>query len=364
MGTIRLILAFAVLAGHARVLDFEILSGDAAVRAFFVISGFYMSLILTGKYAGRSKTFFYSSRLLRLYPGYLAALALQAVLLLAWDLHPLTTKDTVLFAYTESGIVAVVHLFTNLLVFGQEALYWLGVDLHGGGFFWSEPDGHGLSAFTLTMLPQAWALSVEFCFYLLAPFFVMRRTLILLALMAASLAVRAAIYLHDPGYGEFMQRFLPSQLYLFIAGMLAHRFYRHIIKKVWISRAGLPMLGVLVACIFCFDFMGVYRDAAFIVILSVSMPAVFLISKENGLDRFMGRLSYPFYLLHFPLLTAYEYMAESYSPALLLLLICSCSVIMLLAIEYPVDRYRMRKYSRSWEAQPELVRLAPQVSDG
>lgn len=51
MGLIRILLAISVIASHSDALfGFNFVGGGLAVQAFFMISGFYMALILSGKY--------------------------------------------------------------------------------------------------------------------------------------------------------------------------------------------------------------------------------------------------------------------------------------------------------------------------
>jgi peptidoglycan/LPS O-acetylase OafA/YrhL len=71
MGCMRFLLAIAVVTEHIgpSAVSFALIPGPLAVEVFFAISGFYMSLILTGKYHDR--TTFYVNRFLRLYPTYL-----------------------------------------------------------------------------------------------------------------------------------------------------------------------------------------------------------------------------------------------------------------------------------------------------
>src|ERR1700681_3104577 len=71
MGWMRFLLAMAVVVEHINAVFGTmpgLLPGTLAVQVFFAISGFYMSLILTGKYRD-SKTFYFN-RFLRLYPAY------------------------------------------------------------------------------------------------------------------------------------------------------------------------------------------------------------------------------------------------------------------------------------------------------
>jgi peptidoglycan/LPS O-acetylase OafA/YrhL len=87
MGLIRVLLALAVVDFHAvrfasspHFLNLPWINGGVAVQSFFVISGFYMALILSGKYAGRGVFVFYRARFLRLYPAYwIVAIATYAL---------------------------------------------------------------------------------------------------------------------------------------------------------------------------------------------------------------------------------------------------------------------------------------------
>src|SRR5678816_3051036 len=81
LGLIRVLLAMAVLFGHLPILDVHIIGAALAVQAFFIVSGFYMALVLSGKYSGQAGLF-YSNRLLRLTPTYFVMCALYAVCLL------------------------------------------------------------------------------------------------------------------------------------------------------------------------------------------------------------------------------------------------------------------------------------------
>ena len=73
MGTIRLILATAVIIFHSSsIFGIQSVGGQIAVQAFYIISGFYMALILNEKYIGINNSYklFISNRFLRIYPIY------------------------------------------------------------------------------------------------------------------------------------------------------------------------------------------------------------------------------------------------------------------------------------------------------
>lgn len=78
MGSIRFLLALSVLIVHSSpILGVTILPGYLAVQVFYVISGFYMALIYCEKYSNTERPvfYFYSNRILRLYPLYLAVIS-------------------------------------------------------------------------------------------------------------------------------------------------------------------------------------------------------------------------------------------------------------------------------------------------
>ncbi|EPR37113.1 hypothetical protein dsx2_1056 [Desulfovibrio sp. X2] len=63
MGVLRLFLALSVVAGHAQstVFGYRGIPATYAVNCFFIISGFYMSMILNGKYRDVSPVLFYKA---------------------------------------------------------------------------------------------------------------------------------------------------------------------------------------------------------------------------------------------------------------------------------------------------------------
>src|SRR5262249_17209688 len=122
MGTLRLFLAFSVLAWNLRPHGFERLTamdGEIAIIAFFIISGFYRSRVISQKYSqlpnGRSR--FFINRFLRILPLYFVATIFQ---------HAVFSMDRVKTVFTSSLhyslLTHVTLTFVNLLELGQD--YW------------------------------------------------------------------------------------------------------------------------------------------------------------------------------------------------------------------------------------------------
>lgn len=126
MGLTRLLLALAVVVGHAGGLvglqdesgrTVVFVTGRVAVQSFYLISGFYMALILDRVYSGPRSTYtFWVSRYMRLAPLYL----LISVMTLA-----LATK---LDSYSDySAWVLAVAGFSNILLIGQDVFVFFGL---------------------------------------------------------------------------------------------------------------------------------------------------------------------------------------------------------------------------------------------
>ena len=248
-------------------------TGRLAVEAFFCISGFLSSTVPTTRYAGRPAAFL-ANRFLRIYPTYWACLAvgLAVVLLVpsSVDLHP-----SLLVPASARDWAA------NLAVFGltQET--------------------------TSRLLPAAWSLHTELWFYLVIGLVTAARPRLTLALLPLSLALSA--------YCAFW--YAPVSFYGTPVGN-ADAFF--IGSTVFLMRDRLkPSNPTLIAALgfFVFEalawgpFLGSQTVNEF---LGAPVAGVLLLGLWNSkLDEMLapmkriggtlGRLSYPLFLLHWPL---------------------------------------------------------------
>lgn len=120
MGLIRVALAFAVLFSHLPILSTNFMGGGLAVQAFFIVSGFYMSLVLGGKY--KDANLFYSNRLLRLMPSYFVVMGLAAIALFVFNASATASPDLFAAAFSNPA-TAVLMAFENIAIVGQEMLF-------------------------------------------------------------------------------------------------------------------------------------------------------------------------------------------------------------------------------------------------
>ena len=200
MGVLRVLLALFVVLDHFRSYSiFDFPGGVFAVKVFFIISGFYMTMILNNKYVGKgSYSLFLSNRFLRLYPIYWVVLGLTIgasfISYFAFNDWLRLTQYVVYHDTMNFGTLAFQG-FTNIFLFGQDLVMFLGMDATNGTMFFSSdftmtnPQFH-----TFLFVPQAWTIGMELLFYIVAPFLVRRKTKIILMFIVASLLLRSFIY--------------------------------------------------------------------------------------------------------------------------------------------------------------------------
>jgi peptidoglycan/LPS O-acetylase OafA/YrhL len=317
MGILRIYLALCVVAAHAGVplLPWPMHNSLEAVEIFFLISGFYMSLIST-KY--KTKLEFYTSRFLRIFVPYYVALGIVLVVTVIsgltfgnWlDLTPYLNYST-----NQNGLAGfIVAALSNLTVFFQDWVMFLKHDPGQALSFTTNFEASETPLYRYLLIRQAWTVSTELTFYLFVPFFARFKTrwLVLIALLSLGLRIYTYQVLslsRDP----FSYRFFPFELLLFIAGMIAHRVYSHTLAK-WPQvklQNLLQYLALAAALVFSFYLAqkvpgalrrsGVakqYTDLVSYIGWVTVIPFLYHLTRELKVDRFIGELSYPVYLIH------------------------------------------------------------------
>ena len=268
---LRVTLALLVVLGHAELLAgiawprFPFNLADAAVDCFFVVSGF----LIAGSYErSRGLAAFYTRRIFRLYPMYLAiVLAQTAIMLALLPGGPLSAP--------------------------REALRYLATNAVLANFLQYDIGGVLAGLRNPGINPSLWTLKIEIGFYLIVPLVhaAARRWgwRALLAIFAAS-AIYSAVMLHlgEPRWA----RQLPGQMQFFVLGMALHS-YRPKPPPVWAS--------ALIAAIFlaAWTFLSPLPDGMRPVIVAAFVYSIALGTPPVPLRR---DLSYSVYLLHGPLL--------------------------------------------------------------
>jgi peptidoglycan/LPS O-acetylase OafA/YrhL len=354
VGLIRLILALAVVLNHSKPIHgYFVIPSNAAVTLFFMISGFYMALVMTEKYTGPNRIRgFYSNRILRLYPMYLISVALM--LGVQSYLHHRTRGD-----YTSAwqGDYAMLPwsaklplLLPNIALVGSDIPWMFHYGRKSGWHFSLGPGSRDAPDAVRTgqylLIPPAWSIGFELWFYLLVPFLVVWRTRSLVVLALISLAVRLALEWNAPWSSYF---FFPANLCFFVWGMLAYRIYRSksYVKVATQRRVNLVFLVVAMAIIFrqCIPFYRNY-DWGLYLLLGVTLPCLFQASKHWTLDRWIGNLSYPIYLIHASVILFLTVGYRINNGSIAVLFSTIVALLFLIVVEQPLEHFRQRRATR------------------
>ncbi|MBN8969674.1 MAG: acyltransferase [Rhizobiales bacterium] len=294
MGLLRVFLALAVVAAHqpppTGLLRF--VGGQMAVEIFFVISGFYMQMVMaSGRYVTARD--FYISRALRIFPAYWL---IAGVVLLA--------SPGWLDRVTQLGLgPSVLLLLSNAILLLQDTTLFLSGN--GGTLsFTANVFADPLPLHWYLLVPVAWTLALELYFYMLVPLLAKRSDRFLITLIAITTIARIVTYLAGLNSDPWTYRFFPFEIALFLCGMLAQRFHA---RTDWQSfpREKLSRIGWICLAVFCLS--GPFRASRTAIFLlamawTFAIPYIFELTRRSRIDRIIGELSYPVYLVHVPLL--------------------------------------------------------------
>lgn len=346
MGCVRLLLAACVFASHAVSHHLVLVPGQVAVQAFFILSGFFMTLVLRETYGPGSTGLFLGNRLLRIFPLYLVVLAASFVALAWWDTGPFTGWREFRATLSAGPATLIAGLWTNLAILGQDLLFLFSVG-PGGSLALAPHCGPAEDAFRLLLVPQAWSLSTELFFYLLAPLLLRRPVRTRALWLGASLALRLGLHFWDPDCDLLARRFLPAELWLFLLGSLAHSAYVRLSGSALIARLGPPAFLTLCLAVLAYPHLPARLAwPGFLLLVAAASPAVFAWTRASRLDRFLAELSYPVYLVHFLVIACFEEVDPEYGLAPVVLATLLAALALRGLIEAPVDRWRRRRLGR------------------
>jgi peptidoglycan/LPS O-acetylase OafA/YrhL len=301
---LRAVAVLSVIGFHA--FPKSIAGGFIGVDVFFVISGYLISsLILSGlKNGSFSFLDFYARRARRIFP------ALTVVLMVVWGLGWLALDPTQ-FAALGKHIVAGAAFAANIVTYFEV------------GYF-------DVPASTKPLL-HLWSLGVEEQFYLIFPiliFLVWRHrsaTLILSVIAVASFALNVVTVRYSPSFAFFLPL---TRFWEFLAGtLLAYDS----VKFGWTARfeanarrdnaaSAIGMLMILVG-IFIISAEGYPGWWALLPVIGTAL--MIWAGQHAWINRkilanqklvYIGLISYPLYLWHWPLLVIGKTIVADYSP--------------------------------------------------
>ena len=372
MGLMRFMLALAVASGHASgffgTYIYPKVPGSHAVQIFYMISGFLIALILSGKYADtpQGNWIFYSNRAVKIYVPYLAILAVTTLVWLV--AYAVSRNAGPLGVFIKDGSTMslgawVFAIVTNLFLLGME---WGSMLIDRGGELLFSPYAieQPPNAIQFTIIIPAWTLSLELAFYLIAPFVLRRHVLLIAAIALASYTFRFQAYAHGYRSIALEYRFFPFELSLFLYGALSYRLYAFLKERdMFKPRLSLAMTAACaLTAISLPKYLSQHQHQMY-ALVGLLLPALFDFSTRHRWDRWLGDLSYPLYLVHWPVcavglafLDGSSTGPSSMNTVYAYLAVC-VSILLSMAINhflvYPVDKWRQRRAREAGAAAAE-----------
>jgi peptidoglycan/LPS O-acetylase OafA/YrhL len=346
MGALRFYLAFSVAFCHVGAIFPGVVLGPYAVQIFFIISGFLITMVLHEKYGLEDIGQFYRARALRIYVPYLAVWA--SALLLGWSLGAPFVDG---FLEAKDALASFYSFLTNVLILGQDWGLWLGYD--GQLFLTEQFYTSPVAVWRWQVIPPAWSVSLEIMFYLIAPYVVRRSVWTIAGILMVSLTARAILYHSGHSLDPWSYRFFPFELALFLSGALSYRWLRMLRSAEAIS---LRRAAAVTMVIFLLVGLSYWLSGSSWLIFPVyglvalGMPFLLKLNQHWTWDRYIGNLSYPVYLVHWPIQGLVETLAGglTFGTKVALSMVSTLAVAWVVHefVERPAERLRQARSSR------------------
>lgn len=269
--------------------------GFVGVDVFFVISGYLITTILIEDIEKKSFSIigFYERRARRILPALIFTLILMAFL--SWLLLPAPDVRNVF-----QQLVSNAFFISNF----HYTLTW--------GYFesWTLPP----------IFLNSWSLAIEEQFYLIIPLFLAlfqkHIRFIVVVIIFLSLASILSMNLLEETHQKANYYLLPSRFWELSSGALLAYFMKYKIglvskiRHVLPSWIGLLMLLLLISIFVIYNHEFPYPSNWTIPIVLISAAMILLIEQQSFVGKilsnhfivYIGKLSYPLYLLHFPII--------------------------------------------------------------
>jgi peptidoglycan/LPS O-acetylase OafA/YrhL len=363
MGMIRLLLALSVVISHSTaIFGFKLVGGPIAVQSFFMISGFYMALVINEKYFSPAIPFktsyqlFITNRFLKLYPVYwvvlLLTIGVSYYLYTSSHGNELARLGSyVKFSDQLHASTWAFLIFTNLTIFFQDLVLFLGLDTSAGYLYFtsnfktSNPVVH-----SFLFVPQAWSVGIELVFYILAPFIIRKGLKLIVPLVLVSFTARYILYINGFNFDPWTSRFLPLELGFFLLGAVAYYISKNL-KKIRMGFA-MPIISFITVVAFTAGYGFIENPLKiyiYYILFFLALPFVFKFTKNSKIDRFLGDLSYPVYISHLlVLLVLIQCRISSLYHLGLYLSVFSIlfSIVLQFLFIQPIEKYRQKRVGK------------------
>lgn len=361
MGTLRILLALAIVLNHTPAWVPIRLPSNLCVQMFFAISGFYMCFILTKKRSYRNPFKFWFNRFLRLYPSYIFIIVLTLVVSLAYiwtgkvEKYPYILFNNYIKYFGELSLTQIiVIIISQITMLFQDLFLFLGIDVANNSFFLIQNiHDPAINLWEFLLIPQGWSISLEISFYALCPFLIKLETKWLYLLILSSLAARGFLGYYGFSDDPFNYRCFPLEISNLLIGFIACKeLYlnlnntrdklKHNIKKI--------MIWNFVPISVISYFIGIETAIYLILVVcfACSIPFLFEKTKNMHYDREIGNLSYPIYINHclvIPIsIATLRFIGINESLVFIPVIVISIAMALMMVkyIEQPIEKFRQK----------------------
>lgn len=328
LGILRTILSLFVFSSHLPQVGLTFHIGVLAVTIFYFISGMLMWESFQRFRASRwlAAPKFYLDRFMRIYPAFI-----------------------------------VVTLVTALIIrHGHEDIHSVQVPPATGHAIRANFNLFNLNFHEVAIVNPAWSLAAESQFYVVLPLLAVLPFFPFLLVMTASLAfhVYGWHFMDLPHADYWSYRSMPGMLFVFCMGMC---FARRAEKRFAFLLAA-AVAAQLALLFFAYPLTKPYANGFLLVILLGTLIATPLVdfarrtapSWLQPIDRFIGNLCYPIFLVHFPAMYCTDLLFKDdhslpkpwFVTAIGLCLIFALTLHFLVQIPSEKARYAMRGFGK------------------
>jgi peptidoglycan/LPS O-acetylase OafA/YrhL len=355
---LRALAVLSVVLFHAGVQALP--GGFTGVDIFFVISGYLISGIIIRETENKHFSFasFYAHRIKRILP------ALILVLMASWLFGAISLLPS---EYSQLGKhIKSAALFTSNFTLAKEA-----------GYFDTLSD--------LKPLLHLWSLAVEEQYYLIWPVLLILADRVRIKAFWVILAVLVMSFsasLQESAARPFVAFFMPQTRFweLSIGGLLAYSHHSGTLKIIleevrfsslrnWFSAAGLLLIVASLTLISRESPFPGWR--ALFPVMGASLviaagPSTFInrIVLSHPLAVFIGLISYPFYLWHWPLFSFARILNPGIGQTSLLIVALAALVLSWLTYRYVEIPVRSRRYNHHLKSTPVWLMAALVATGG
>ncbi len=332
MGYLRFSLAFAVVHGHLVALN-AFWQQRIAVFFFFVLSGFLVTAVINRTYGNtlKGKKHYLLNRFLRIYPIYISSLIIAYI--------------CISIAPTESAKFFSMQIpKTSTQILEQFSIFGLA----------------GISApyTSPRLIPPAWSLGIEVCFYLLIGLVTAYSRKLTIVVFCLFLCCTLWGYYTNAGHMQMYRTALGTGV-VFYLGSLAYHYREKL--QILHHISSWYFIGATNILIYLPDVAGFNNKALqmpymhfSVVCFAVLLSNIFTRQSSatpNKTNHFFADMSYPLFLLHLPLAVLATnilginklYGYEVFFPGISLSLIISAALVIFVDNPTKAVRSRVRR---------------------